>query len=101
MILYNVTINIEPEVEQEWIAWMKEKHIQDVMETGHFNEYKFLKLLGENPEALGNTYAVQYFADDIGKLETYLNTDAPTLQKEHMDKFGNKFVAFRTVLQEV
>jgi hypothetical protein len=101
MILYNVTINIEPDVEEEWIHWMKNKHIVDVMNTGHFVEFKFLKLLQEDPEAQGNTYAVQYFAEDIGKLETYLNTDAPALQKEHMDKYSNKFVAFRTVLQEV
>ena len=81
--------------------WMKEFHIPEVLATGRFTGYKFLRLLNESPEATGSTYAIQYFLEDIGHLNQYLNTEAPKLQQSHIDKFGQKFVAFRTVLEEV
>lgn len=101
MLLYNVTINIDPKVEKEWTSWMKEIHIPDVMATGRFIDFKFLKLLSQQPDETGVTYAVQYFAKSIGEVEKYLETEGPALQKKHMDKFKDQFVAFRTLLEEV
>jgi hypothetical protein len=33
MIVYNVTVNIDGAVEQEWLKWMKEVHIPEVLAT--------------------------------------------------------------------
>ncbi|MEM9325956.1 MAG: DUF4286 family protein [Bacteroidota bacterium] len=101
MLVYNVTVNIDPDVEEEWKVWMKDVHIPEVLATNRFNGSKFLKLLTESPEATGATYAIQYFAATIDDVEQYLNHDAAALQKDHTDKFGSKFVAFRTLLEEV
>ncbi len=101
MLVYNVTINIDPDVEEEWKIWMRDIHIPEVLDTGRFVDYKFLKLLSESPEAGGSTYAVQYFAESIDQVEIYLNNEAAALQRSHTDKFGTKFVAFRTLLEEV
>jgi len=30
MILYNVTVSIDPEIAEEWLTWMREVHIPDV-----------------------------------------------------------------------
>lgn len=101
MILYNVTINVEPTIEVEWIQWMKEIHIPEVLATGCFDDHKFLKLLNENPEADGITYAVQYFAPGITSLNRYLDEFAPAIQRKHAERYRDKFVAFRTFLEEV
>ncbi len=101
MLIYNVTVNIDEEVEEEWKNWMSKKHIPDVLATGRFTGYKFLRLLNESPDATGSTYAIQYFVSDINEMNQYLNTEAPALQQDHKAKFGDKFVAFRTLLEEV
>lgn len=101
MIIYNVTVNITSEVEVEWKEWMSNIHIPEVLATGYFESNKFLKLLNEVPEAEGATYAIQYFTTDIEKLSQYMEYQAERLQKAHLSKFPNKFVAFRTVLEEV
>ena len=36
MLIYNVTINIEESVEKEWLAWMQQVHIPEVIATGKF-----------------------------------------------------------------
>ncbi len=101
MILYNVTVNIDFDVEEEWRTWMKDVHIPDVMSTGLFSQNKFYKLLGEVPEANGATYSIQYFAQNITDVNNYLENHAPKLIQEHMAKYKNKHVSFRTLLQEV
>lgn len=101
MILYNVTISIEPTVETEWINWMKETHIPEVLQTGCFEGHKFLKLLNESSEAEGVTYAVQYYAAGITSLNRYLDEFAPDIQRKHAERYRDKFVAFRTFLEEV
>ncbi|MDA0777974.1 MAG: DUF4286 family protein, partial [Bacteroidetes bacterium] len=36
MIIYNVTLSIHPEIEQEVLLWLKEIHIPEVMQTNLF-----------------------------------------------------------------
>ncbi|MFY0607346.1 MAG: DUF4286 family protein [Cyclobacteriaceae bacterium] len=101
MILYNVTVNIDPSVEMDWLSWMKSSHIPKVMDTGCFTDQKFFRLLNEAPDATGSTYAIQYFASGEADLTNYLDHHAADLQKEVLDRYPNKFVAFRTYLEEV
>lgn len=99
MIIYNVTVNIENDVREEWLQWMKEKHIPDVMKTGYFIENKICKVLVE--EELGTTYSIQYTCESMDKLMEYQRIHSQGLQKEHADRYTNKFVAFRTLLEIV
>lgn len=99
MIIYNVTVKIEKDVEREWLHWMKTQHIPDVMSTGLFKEYRLGKVLMEDPE--GTNYSIQYLCENMEKLHTYQEEHAKALQEEHTDRYKNKFVAFRTLLEVV
>lgn len=99
MIQYNVTVNIDPSVHEEWLQWMKEKHIPEVMSTGCFIENKICRLLGHDDQ--GITYSFQYLCNDMPTYEKYQREFAPALQKDHASRYEGKFVAFRTLLQVV
>ncbi|MBX7093671.1 MAG: DUF4286 family protein [Flavobacteriales bacterium] len=99
MILYNVTVNIDHDVEQEWLKWMKEVHIPDVLRTGMFIENKICKILAESEG--GTSYSVQYLCKDMPTFQQYEETFAPALRAEHTEKYKGKFVAFRTLLEVV
>jgi len=99
MIIYNVTVNIEEDVHQEWLKWMKEVHIPDVLNTGLFNDYKMCKVL-TSPEE-GQTYSIQYSCESMDHYNQYQDNFAPRLQEEHARKFKDQFVAFRTLLETV
>lgn len=101
MILYNVTVNIDSDVEEDWVVWMRETHIPEVMSTGFFTEHRLMKMLSEATDETGKTYAVQYMAESLDQLETYLNTVATKLQKASIVRYGTKMAAFRTVLEDV
>ena len=98
MILYNVTVSVDPEIHEEWLAWMKSKHIPDVLATGMFTENRLLRVLGTE-EGEGCTYSVQYTAHSMDDYERYKAEFAPALQAEHTERYSNRFVAFRTLLE--
>lgn len=100
MFLYNVTVGIDPDIEQEWLHWMKETHIPDVLRTGMFTSYKMYKVLHDNNDG-SVSFSVQYFANSLENVLQYLEVFAPALVEQHMEKFRNKHVAFRTLLEEV
>ncbi|MEX2595447.1 MAG: DUF4286 family protein [Salibacteraceae bacterium] len=99
MIIYNVTVKVENDIHEDWINWMRETHIPDVMATGKFIEHQFAKVLVDDED--GITYAVQYKCQDMETLTAYYEEYAPELQKEHTERFKDKFVAFRTLLEVV
>lgn len=96
MILYNVTVSIDPEIASEWLTWMRATHIPDVMSTGYFIESRISRVHGE--EEGGVTYAITYVSPSQETLERYQKEHAPRLQKDHTDKYAGKFAAFRTLL---
>jgi len=98
MIIYNVTINIHESVHDQWLQWMQEKHIQDVLATGKFSSARMVKVLVEE-EMGGVTYSIQYTTDSKETLQKYYEEDAPRLREEGLGLFGDKMLAFRTELE--
>ncbi len=97
MIVYNVTINVDTDVHEAWLAWMKDEHIPDVMATGLFLESRIFRVLANDDG--GITYAIQYTAADMVHYERYRDEHAPRLQAKTQERYGGKFVAFRTLLE--
>jgi phosphoribosylamine-glycine ligase len=98
MIFYNVTINIDESVHNQWMKWMQEKHIQDVLATGKFSGARMVKVLVEEDMG-GTTYSIQYTTDSKETLQRYYDEDAPRLREEGLKLFGDKMLAFRTELE--
>ncbi len=98
MYIYNVTVKIEQSRADEWLNWMRDKHIPDVMATGFFTENRICRLVDEG-DMDGVTFAIQYTCDDLNDFLKYKISKAPALQKEVSEKFGNDFVAFRTLME--
>lgn len=98
MYIYNVTTNIEESVHEEWLKWMRETHIPDVLATGKFLNAKMSKVLVEE-EMGGITYSVQFTTVDKETLEKYYMEDAERLRQDASKLFAGKFVSFRTELE--
>jgi Domain of unknown function (DUF4286) len=100
MLVYNITVKIEPGMETDWLRWQQEEHIPQIMATGLFTEYKFFKLL-EQDETDGPTFIVQYFSASRANYDRYIDEFAPGLRNRALSLWGNHFVAFRTLMQVV
>jgi hypothetical protein len=100
MIIYNVTIKVDRSIQRPWLEWLKHEHIPDMVGTGCFTHAVILHLVEADDEE-GITYAVQYHAASKALYDSYIEKFAETMRKKGIDKWGNKFIAFRTIMQVV
>jgi len=100
LIIYNVTIKVDSSVAAQWFQWLLKEHIPEVMDTACFTEYRVLKILDIDDEE-GLTYAIQYRAVTIENYTRYLTSFADNLRKKSFDKWGDNFMAFRTLMEVV
>ncbi len=101
MIIYSVTVSIDQLIQDDWLQWMQEKHIPDVMATGYFQEFAMQEIIDPQPQAGSLTFNIQYLCEDMEAYLAYQQHAAPTLQKEHAEKYKDRFVAFRTLLRRL
>jgi len=99
MIIYSVTVIIEPGIERDWLDWMRRVHVPDVLKTGCFagaTIYKMFEPTSDKP-----TYVIQYQCSAMAEYQRYRDHFATALQKEHSDRFSGRFRASRQILEEV
>jgi len=100
MVLYNVTIVLEPSIKADWLQWMRATHIPAVMATGCFKEYKMSQVIDDrNPDQ--TTFAIQYLCESHEVLNNYQKEHAPALQADHTNRYSGKFGSFRTLLDVI
>lgn len=100
MYIYNVTVKVDHTIVKEWIKWLKEEHIPAIIGTGCFTSATLLELL-ENVDEEGATFAVQYKTSRLEDYKRYLADFAPEMRKKGFDKWGDRFIAFRTLMKIV
>ncbi len=98
MIIYNVTVTVHEEIAPEWVKWIKNTHAQEVLDTKCFHNYELFEILEHQEEGV-KTYAVKYYADTMEDYQNYVNEHAETLRRKGFELFGDKFIAFRTLMK--
>ena len=99
MYLYNVTVNIQEDVHEKWLEWMKSEHIPDMMATKKFSKALMSRVMVEEQMG-GITNSVQYTAENKDMLHRYYDEDSAILRAKPK-LFEGKFVVFRTELEVV
>lgn len=100
MIIYNVTTNIEKADAEEWLKWMLGTHIPQVMATGMFLDFSVLKLIGDDDSG-GVNYVIQYKCESLETYHWYIKQFAPALREDVIKLFGDKFIAYRSLLEVI
>lgn len=98
--IYNVTIKVEAAIGADWLTWLQEIHIPEVLETGCFTE-ALVTQLREVDDTEGPTYCIQYYASSKADYNRYIEIHAPRLRQKSFNAWGNRFVAFRSLLEIV
>ena len=100
MVIYNVTIKVDQAIAVEWLQWMLDVHIPDVLKTKCFSNFRVVRLL-ETDDTEGPTYAIQYEAESKSDYNRYIELHANEMRKRTMDKWGDRFIAFRSLMEVV
>ncbi|MEL7122507.1 MAG: DUF4286 family protein [Bacteroidota bacterium] len=98
MYLYNLTIKIEKDMIEEWLPWMSNSFIPQVLSTIDFDAHKFCRLIS-HPDLDGETFALQLFTNKQEVLNDFHENHESKLQTILFQKFGNRLVFFPTVME--
>jgi hypothetical protein len=99
MYIYNVTITLEAEIEAQWLDWMQQEHIPQMINTGKFLGALMTKVITDQ-DLGGPTYSVQYRCTSKAILQSYYREDAENMRAQSAP-FAGKFIAFRTELDVI
>jgi hypothetical protein len=100
MYIYNVTTKVDSTVHEVWVEWMNKTHIPEIMLSGCFTQFQFVRIL-ELDDTEAPTYAVQYRAESKAAYNLYIEKYAPKLRNDVYATWGNKVISFRTLMQVV
>ena len=100
MIIYNVTVKVAEPIHTAWLQWLQQEHVPEVIATGCFEKATISRLL-EIDDSEGPTYTIQYHAASKAMYNRYVEKFADALRQKSFDKWGNRFIAFRTLMQIV
>ena len=97
MIVYNVTCNVAPEVEKQWLEWV-DLQLNNISKSEKIIGISILKLNTNSPteEAV---YALQYQITDHNTLENFLNNEDKTLKDRIKMDFGEAVLHFSSQLE--
>ena len=99
MIIYNVTVSVEESIKTDWLNWMNIEHIPEVMATGVFTKAQINRVIIQGDS--NNTFAIAYTCPSMKDLHQYQIKFAPELQQKHVARYGDKAVAFRTIMEVI
>lgn len=100
MIIYNITCKVDWTVHAQWVPWIKEAYIPEMLYGGLFYHGQLVKLI-DTDETDGPTYALQFYARSLENYRLF-TADAGTapLRRFH-NKWTQSVVTFGTVMQLV
>ena len=96
-VLYCVTVQVDRDIADEWLAWMRTVHIPAVLRAGGF--LGCLIALDVSPPDAGERvrFSLEYRAPSLEALHRYQSGAAPDLQQAHAERYADRFQASRAV----
>lgn len=94
MLIYEVNIEIEPEIYDQYKEWIGPHAKEVTMHKG----FQKVDIFETKSDALKPIFVCHYWLDSKESLDVYLRDHAPKLRAEADKKFGSKIKGIRRIL---
>ncbi len=96
-MLYVVSVTVDADVHQDWLRWMRDVHVPDVVATGCFQSATMARNTdGDTTDRFA--YRILYHAHSPEMLDKYQREFAPDLKREHSERYQGSVSASREIL---
>ena len=100
MYIYNVTTQVKEYIHVEWLEWMRNDFIPEMIATELFSYYRIVKIL-DIDESDGPTYAIQYFTDSRAKYDQFVQLYSNKFSQKAIEKWKDKIFSFRSLMEVI
>lgn len=96
MVIYEVSLEVDSQIYQAYLDWLKKIHIPEVLESPGFLK---AELLFQPETSALNSPVIRslYYVDSQESLKNYLEKRAPALRASGVERWGDRFKAQRQV----
>lgn len=101
MIIYSITTSVKNEHVNEWLKWMQDEHIPNIMRTGYFENFKMYKVRVPTTSSEESTYIINYECESFEKYKEYADTEAARLRANYAAKYSGIAKTARTVIESI
>lgn len=100
MFIYNITIKVDWQIHEEWMEWIINTFIPDIMQTNCFEKKQFTRL-HEVEESDGPTYALQFYALSKAQYNRYMQLYANSIMQHAQQAWKNQMLFFSTLMEVI
>lgn len=102
MILYNITLNIENDIVEPCLRYLKQSYIPQATRSRVMHSPKLHRVLPHDENETGTeSYAIQFNVKNVDTLNYWIEHEGVHISKQLLAIFGNKVIGFTTVLEEI
>ena len=99
MIIYNVTYSVEPEIHKDWLIWIKNNYIPELIKYGVFDKVILHQVISEEDSFI--TYAVQYVFSNMKDFSFFQKELYESFKKKHVQRYQERVSLFGTLLRQI
>jgi hypothetical protein len=99
MKVYNISFQIDPALEFQWLEWMKNNFIPQTLACQSFSDHKLYQIEVQADQS--PTYTLQLYCDNIELWQSYQQLHASTHLQDIALTWGEKCYYFCTEMQIV
>ncbi|MEY3689537.1 MAG: hypothetical protein RIT37_1099 [Bacteroidota bacterium] len=85
---YEVTMEVDSSIAEEWVEYMRSEHIPEVMTTGVFTSCQFLRIIEPAKEGF-DSFRITYEAENLSAIQAYRADLSPELRRKHDERYGD------------
>lgn len=97
MLVYNTTFQVDTDVESNFIIWIKEVYIHEVLKAGMLSSPRLCKILSHLDE--GSSFSLQWEVENSTILHRWHMEHGAKLNDQIQQLFKDKVIGFPTLME--
>ena len=99
MLIYNTTFQVDDDVHDNFMIWIKESYIPEVQKHGALKAPRICRILSHREE--GSAYSLQWEVESSGLLHRWRLEQGVRLNDELAKIFKDKVIGFPTLMEVI
>lgn len=99
MLIYNTTFQVDDEVRENFLIWIKESYIPEVERQGMLTQPRLCNLLSHRGD--GSSFSLQWEVESSSLLHRWHREQGAKQHEELTKLFGDKVIGFPTLMEVI
>ena len=99
MLIYNTTFQVDDEIHDNFLIWIKECYILEIEKHGALKSPRLCRILSHRDE--GTSFSLQWAVESSGVLHRWHLEQGVKLNEELSKTFKDKAIGFPTLMEVI